>query len=154
MQAGLRLLRLGLASQPFRFLCRRSFMPPGGESSGETRLAYVPFPGDWALSGASLSAQWEFSLKQRKWELKNLPAIQETWVRSLSRKDSPGEGNGNPPQYSCLKNPMDREAWKTTGHKESDMAEVTHTQGLSESPLFKANKHRKQINSNPLRMVI
>ena len=24
---------------------------------------------------------------------------------------SPGEGNGNPLQYSCLKNPMDREAW-------------------------------------------
>ena len=24
---------------------------------------------------------------------------------------SPGGGNGNPPQYSCLKNPMDREAW-------------------------------------------
>ena len=27
---------------------------------------------------------------------------------------SPGEGNGNPLQYSCLKNPMDRGAWKTT----------------------------------------
>ena len=24
---------------------------------------------------------------------------------------SPGEGNGNRPQYSCLKNPMDRGAW-------------------------------------------
>ena len=24
---------------------------------------------------------------------------------------SPGEGNGNPLQYSCLKNSMDREAW-------------------------------------------
>ena len=24
---------------------------------------------------------------------------------------SPGEGNGNPPQYSCLENPMDKEAW-------------------------------------------
>ena len=24
---------------------------------------------------------------------------------------SPGEGNSNPLQYSCLKNPMDREAW-------------------------------------------
>ena len=23
----------------------------------------------------------------------------------------PGEGNGNPLQYSCLKDPMDREAW-------------------------------------------
>ena len=26
---------------------------------------------------------------------------------------SPGEGNGNPLQYSCLENPMDRGAWKT-----------------------------------------
>ena len=24
---------------------------------------------------------------------------------------SPGEGNGNPPQYSCLENPMDGGAW-------------------------------------------
>ena len=24
---------------------------------------------------------------------------------------SPGEGNGNPVQYSCLENPMDRGAW-------------------------------------------
>ena len=24
---------------------------------------------------------------------------------------SPGEGNGNPLQYSCLENPMDRGAW-------------------------------------------
>ena len=24
---------------------------------------------------------------------------------------SPGAGNGNPPQYSCLENPMDRGAW-------------------------------------------
>ena len=24
---------------------------------------------------------------------------------------SPGEGNGNPLQYSCQENPMDREAW-------------------------------------------
>ena len=27
----------------------------------------------------------------------------------------PGEGNGNPLQYSCLENPMDREAWWATG---------------------------------------
>ena len=25
---------------------------------------------------------------------------------------SPGEGNGNPLQYSCLENPMDRGAWR------------------------------------------
>ena len=29
---------------------------------------------------------------------------------------SPGEGNGKPLQYSCLGNPMDREAWWATGH--------------------------------------
>ena len=29
---------------------------------------------------------------------------------------SPGEGNGNPLQYPCLKNPMDGGAWKTTVH--------------------------------------
>ena len=29
---------------------------------------------------------------------------------------SPGEGNGNPLQYSCLGNTMDRRAWRTTVH--------------------------------------
>ena len=36
---------------------------------------------------------------------------------------SPGEGNGNPLQYSCLRNPMDRGAWWAIVHgitKESD----------------------------------
>ena len=37
---------------------------------------------------------------------------------------SPGEGNVNPPHYSCLGNPMDRGAWQTAVHgvaKELDM---------------------------------
>ena len=37
---------------------------------------------------------------------------------------SPGEGNGNSLQYSCLGNPMCRRAWQATVHgvaKESDM---------------------------------
>ena len=29
---------------------------------------------------------------------------------------SPGEGNGNPLQYSCLKNPIDRGVWRATVH--------------------------------------
>ena len=29
---------------------------------------------------------------------------------------SPGEGNGNPLQYSCLENPMDRGAWQVIVH--------------------------------------
>ena len=39
---------------------------------------------------------------------------------------SPGEGNGNSPQYSWLENPKDRRAWWATsprGHKESGSAE-------------------------------
>ena len=42
---------------------------------------------------------------------------------------SPGEGTGNPCQYSCLENPMDSGA----SHKASDMIEATqhsHAQGI------------------------
>ena len=38
----------------------------------------------------------------------------------------PGEGNGNPLQYSCLENPMDRGAWCPWGCKESDTTERLH----------------------------
>ena len=41
---------------------------------------------------------------------------------------SHGEGSGNPLQYFCLENPMDREAWRATFHEDtkgSDMTEVT-----------------------------
>ena len=41
---------------------------------------------------------------------------QETWLQSLGWEDSPGGGQGNPLQYSCLENPMDREAWQATVH--------------------------------------
>ena len=41
---------------------------------------------------------------------------------------SPGVGNGNLLQYSCLENPMDRAAWQATVHSvtESDMTEYIH----------------------------
>ena len=87
--------------------------------------------------------------------VKNLPAMQETWVQSLGCEDplqrdrlptpvflgfsggsdgkestcnagdlssipglgrSPGGGHGNPLQYSCLENPMDRGDWQATVH--------------------------------------
>ena len=47
--------------------------------------------------------------------VKNLPIkqeMQETWVQYLG-----GEGNGNPLQYSCLENPVDRGAWWATVHR-------------------------------------
>jgi len=43
------------------------------------------------------------------------------------RKIQPGEANGYPFQYSCLKNSMDRGAWQITVHsviKESDLTET------------------------------
>ena len=48
-------------------------------------------------------------------------------VQSLGRKGSPGEGHGNPLQYSCLENPMDRGALQATvrGVAESDTTEAT-----------------------------
>ena len=48
--------------------------------------------------------------------IKNLPAMRETQVRSLSQEDSPGEGNGNPLQYFRMENSMDGGAWWATVH--------------------------------------
>ena len=46
--------------------------------------------------------------------VKNLFAMQETWVQFLGWEDFPGEGNGNPLQHSCLENPMNRPAWQAS----------------------------------------
>ena len=43
---------------------------------------------------------------QQKWFIWAIPGLGR----------SPGEGNGNPLQYSCLENPMDRGAWQATVH--------------------------------------
>ena len=59
--------------------------------------------------------------------VKNLPA-------NAGDKDSiPGlgrssvEGNGNPLQYSCLENPMDRGTWRAIVHEISELATTKHT---------------------------
>ena len=42
---------------------------------------------------------------------------------------SPGGGHGNPLQYSCLENPIDREAWRVTvlRFSELDTTDVTYS---------------------------
>ena len=48
--------------------------------------------------------------------VKNLPASVGDVGLTPGSERSPGEGNVNPLQYSCLGNPMDRGAWWATGH--------------------------------------
>ena len=68
----------------------------------------------------------------------------------------PGEGNGNPLQYSCLGNPMERGAWRATTHgvaKESDTTECTRLHVL---PLVLLHIHSfytcYQINISTLQL--
>ena len=46
--------------------------------------------------------------------VKSRPASAGDAASILGLGRSPGEGNGNPLQYSCLENPMDRGAWRDT----------------------------------------
>ena len=58
---------------------------------------------------------------------------------------SPGEGNGNPLQYLCLEDPMDRGAgWATVlGVTESDTTErLTLSLSLSQAPIFLLPFHK------------
>ena len=62
--------------------------------------------------------------------VKNLPANARDTRHAgliLGSGRSPGGGNGNPFQDSCLGNPMDRGAYSPWGRKEPDMTEDTHT---------------------------
>ena len=55
---------------------------------------------------------------------KNPPAKEGDLGLIPGSERSPGEGNGNPLQYSCLGNTMDRGLWQATVHgvtKKSDM---------------------------------
>ena len=71
---------------------------------------------------------WAFLVAQT---IKDLPARQETWVRSLGR--SPAKGNGYPLLYSCLENAQSSVAdYSPWGRKESD---TTEGLTLSYSPL-------------------
>ena len=48
--------------------------------------------------------------------VKNLPAMQRDTGLIPGSERSPGDGNGNPLQYSCLGNPVDGGSWQPTVH--------------------------------------
>ena len=60
---------------------------------------------------------------------------------------SPGEGNGNPLQYSCLKNLMDREARQATVH---EIARVGHNLAAKPPPFMYYNHRRNQKRNQNL----
>ena len=48
--------------------------------------------------------------------VKNLPAVQETWVQSLGREDPLEKEMATQSRYSGLQNPMERGAWQAVVH--------------------------------------
>ena len=60
-----------------------------------------------------LLVRWASQMAQ---QVKKPPAMQETQVQSLDQEDPLEEDTENPLQYSCLKNPMDWEAWRAIVH--------------------------------------
>ena len=63
--------------------------------------------------GLIVSPMREITLKRKMYEIKTTGEPVTGWQTIASCL---GEGNGNPLQYSCLENPMDRGAWKATVH--------------------------------------
>ena len=68
--------------------------------------------------------------------VKNLPAMQETWVQFPGLGRYPGEGNGNSLQHSCLEDPHGQRnlaGCSPWGHKKFDTIERLSLRGLGDS---------------------
>ena len=84
--------------------------PPGFSVRGSLQARILEWVAISFSRGSSRSRdQTQVSLIAHT--VKNPPTMQETPVRFLGQEDSPGGGNGNPLQYSCLETPIDRGAW-------------------------------------------
>ena len=70
---------------------------------------------------------------------------------------SPGEENGNPVQYSCLENPMDRGAWRATVHGVAKswtrLSDCTHvyTCNGKETEKWKGVEKEREIEKKSIR---
>ena len=78
------------------------------------------FPGDWKIRLASVG--WDFPGGS---VVKNLPANAGDAGLIPGSGRCPGEGNSNPLQYSCLRNPTDRGAWQATVHGNTEESDTT-----------------------------
>ena len=88
-------------------------------SMGFSRQEYssgLPFPSPGDLPGAAVEPR----ISCFAGDVRDLGSVPE-----LGR--SPGEGNGNPLQYSCLVNPMHRGTWWVTVHR---VAELDTTEAI------------------------
>ena len=98
------------------FSTNTCYLIPGGVSGG--RLVTGKLSRDFRLSGRWTEAS------QVALVVKSLPAnagdVRDAGsIPGLGR--SPGEGHGNPLQYSCLENPMDRGAWWAIIHRVAEL---------------------------------
>ena len=108
------------------------------------RIPWTEEPGELQSMGSQrVRHDWVTELTELYYRIKKvnsvlwiLPQLKNEWTHSRSEGSevkasacnvgdvgsiprsgrSPGEGNGNPLQYSCLENPMDRGAWWATVH--------------------------------------
>ena len=75
---------------------------------------------DYSIWNIHIKFILTFGASQVVLVVKNMPANAGD-IRDESSipgwKRSPGGGNGNSLQYSCLENPMNREAWRATVHR-------------------------------------
>ena len=74
----------------------------------------------------NLNARCSLAFSLLTWLSRFVRSKDKVWVGLISGSERfPGGGHDNPLQYSCLDNPMDREAWRATGHRvaESDTAQ-------------------------------
>ena len=76
--------------------------------------------------------------------VKNLPANAEDASSIPGSGRSPGEGNGNPLQYSCLGNPMNRGTWRATVYG-------TTWQPNNNKKCNSISKQTTQLKKNPIK---
>ena len=104
----------------------------GGSGLQCKRKGKLPMEVPWLIFGCNCSHDLQGSLRNQYQAISPLhPQLKYCWIGSAVKDlpanagdagsipgsgRPPGGGNGNPLQYSCLGNSMDREAWQTTVH--------------------------------------